>query len=167
MRANPIDRSVVMALFAYDPETGVFLNKIGRKRARAGAVAGYVASNGYRYLALPGGRKLLAQRVAWVIVYDQQPVADVDHENGRKDDNRLLNLRGGTRSENCFSKGLPSNNTSGHRGVWRDKRNGKWRAEIKRLDRRFNKKSRLSGDTILQSFRRRKMIVFRVSHQSP
>jgi HNH endonuclease/NUMOD4 motif len=57
----------------------------------------------------------------------------VDHKNGDHDDDRLQNLRLITRRENDQERARPnSNNTSGVRGVWRDKNSKKetWVAEI-------------------------------------
>lgn len=54
----------------------------------------------------------------------------VDHINGDKSDNRRANLRFATRSTNAMNRAEPSNNTSGHRGVyWRAERN-RWLAYI-------------------------------------
>jgi hypothetical protein len=36
---------------------------------------------------------LLAHRVAWALVTGAWPAEDIDHKNGRKDDNRFDNLR--------------------------------------------------------------------------
>ena len=55
----------------------------------------------------------------------------VDHRNGNTLDNRRSNLRFCTPSQSQMNRGIPPNNTSGYRGVFRDKRSGKWRAAIK------------------------------------
>ena len=52
----------------------------------------------------------------------------VDHINGNKLDNRLINLRITTQSKNCLNRNIGKNNTSGATGV---KKNGdKWVAVI-------------------------------------
>lgn len=53
-----------------------------------------------------------------------------DHINGDGLDNRKSNLRFCTVSENAMNSKLPSNNTSGHRGVFWNKRLRKWAAQI-------------------------------------
>lgn len=57
----------------------------------------------------------------------------VDHVNGNGLDNRRLNLRLATSSENAHNRRINRNNTSGLKGVCFDKSAGKWRAMI-RLD---------------------------------
>lgn len=54
----------------------------------------------------------------------------IDHRNGDRKDNRTINLRIVTRSENsCHRVKLPSTNTSGHLGVHPHRNH--WRARIR------------------------------------
>jgi hypothetical protein len=55
----------------------------------------------------------------------------VDHINGVKTDNRLVNLRVVTSQQNRFNTNQPRNNTSGFKGVSFDKAVGKYGAWIK------------------------------------
>ncbi|MDD3267103.1 MAG: AP2 domain-containing protein [Burkholderiales bacterium] len=55
----------------------------------------------------------------------------VDHINHDTLDNRRCNLRICTHKENCRNKIVPSNNTSGYKGVSWNKRLNKWRCDIK------------------------------------
>lgn len=52
----------------------------------------------------------------------------VDHLNGNGLDNRRLNLRQATHSQNAMNRGMRSDNTSGYKGV--GLRRGAWTAEI-------------------------------------
>ena len=54
----------------------------------------------------------------------------VDHKNHNKADNRKLNLRIVTNSQNCMNHKLKSNNTSGVTGVCWDKKSQKWHSRI-------------------------------------
>lgn len=54
-----------------------------------------------------------------------------DHINRNKLDNRRINLRTVTKSQNAFNTKLNSNNKSGYKGIYWDKFTNKWRAEIK------------------------------------
>jgi len=56
---------------------------------------------------------------------------EVDHIYHNLYDNRKEFLRIVNRPQNSMNKDKPSNNTSGIKGVWWDKRRNKWTAEIK------------------------------------
>jgi hypothetical protein len=55
---------------------------------------------------------------------------DTDHVNCNKLDNRISNLRIATRMQNNCNQKLGSNNTSGYKGVYFDKRKSKWKSCI-------------------------------------
>jgi hypothetical protein len=45
------------------------------------------------------------------------PAAGIDHINGNKSDNRWLNLREATQSQNMTNTGNRADNSSGYKGV--------------------------------------------------
>jgi hypothetical protein len=100
----------------YDPETGIFIWKPrgpGDKQWNgklAGEVAGFMASGGYRRISIDG-KLYKAARLAWLYVYGEWPKNHIDHINRVRDDDRLVNLRDVTHTENCNNKssnnGLP------------------------------------------------------------
>lgn len=55
----------------------------------------------------------------------------IDHVNNDKLDNRKINLRNCNKSENATNSPKPSNNTSGYKGVYWNKRASLWMASIK------------------------------------
>lgn len=57
---------------------------------------------------------------------------EIDHINGKPNDNRIENLRVVTHEENMKNVKLPSNNTSGHKGVYYNKLERKWKAMIRK-----------------------------------
>lgn len=63
------------------------------------------------------------------VIMDAPKGMVVDHINGDGLDNRRANLRICTTAENMRNRGLPSNNTSGYKGVFIQK-NGKSNAHI-------------------------------------
>lgn len=118
-------------LLAYDRETGAFTWKVARGRGvMVGDIAGYTHSGGYRYIGVCG-RNHRAHRLAWLWVHGVWPAACLDHRNGVRSDNRIVNLREATIAENAQNRlQVASDNTSGHPGVsWRKDR-CRWRAFI-------------------------------------
>jgi len=62
----------------------------------------------------------------------------VDHVNRNGLDNRRSNLRPATAAQNQMNRGIPRNNTTGFKGVYRDRLNRlKWRARIQADGRRI------------------------------
>ena len=101
----------------YDSETGKFtwLSRRG-SNALKGSVAGTVIKKGYRTISV-GGAQRLAHRLAWLYVHGVCPELQIDHINGDKDDNRLVNLRLATNAQNHCNRGKNVNNRSGYKGV--------------------------------------------------
>lgn len=89
----------------------------------------HVSRRGYVSARVPGsgepGRKLLMHR----IIVGALPTEMVDHKNRNKLDNRRANLRIVTKSENGRNRPKQRNNTSGYKGVVRDRT--RWAAMIK------------------------------------
>lgn len=76
------------------------------------------------------GKMQRAHRVAWAIVHGYWPT-QIDHINGQRCDNRLVNLRDVSNALNHRNEGKPRNNTSGVMGVFWCKQTKMWRATIK------------------------------------
>lgn len=128
----------------YDPETGVLTWK-ERPRDHFKSQSAHVKWNrhtagtqafnsngklGYRTGMLEGVH-YLAHRIAWKIVHGQCPKAEIDHINGNRSDNRLVNLRSVTRLENTQNRKCRIDSKTGVPGVYWEKACNKWRAEIK------------------------------------
>jgi hypothetical protein len=80
-------------LLCYDPDTGIFTNRITRgNRAISGRVAGSDDNNGYRQISLDY-KMYFAHRLAWLYIFGHSPKGEIDHINGIKSDNRIVNLR--------------------------------------------------------------------------
>ncbi len=82
-------------------------------------------------------RYYLAHRVAWIIEYGSWPT-EIDHINGVKSDNRIVNLRAVPHRENCRNAAIPSDNTSGVVGVSWDRSRSLWMAYIEGQDKRVH-----------------------------
>jgi hypothetical protein len=69
-------------------------------------------------------------RMHRLILNDVDTELHIDHINGDKLDNRKINLRVLTCSQNAMNRGPQMNNSSGYKGVIFDRSRNKWRAEI-------------------------------------
>lgn len=134
-------------LLTYDPETGKlfwkprdvsYFERTSRpeanlkswnKRFLGKEAFTYLSSDGYRISAI-FGRYIRAHRAAWAIHHGEWPSGEIDHINGVRDDNRLINIRDCKHHENMRNGLIRSNNKSGFKGVSWDEEAGKWRAQI-------------------------------------
>lgn len=78
-----------------------------------------------------------AHRVIYAIQTGEWPIDQIDHINGNKSDNRWINLRKASCSQNCMNRGINSLNTSGFKGVCWVKSINKWRVQIQVNKRRI------------------------------
>lgn len=94
-----------------------------------GKVAG--SPNSYGYVLIRINRhSYKAHRLAWLYETGEWPVGRIDHENLKKDDNRLSNLRLASQSQNMANINKHTDNKSGFKGVSWNKRSKKWEARI-------------------------------------
>lgn len=103
-------------LLHYDPDTGVFTWKPGRRGVPSGAVAGSKHSDGYIKIRVDGG-DYFAHRLAWLFTAGEWPANQIDHINGQKSDNRINNLREASHSQNEHNKGVRKDSLTGVKGV--------------------------------------------------
>jgi hypothetical protein len=72
-------------------------------------------------------RRYQAHRIIWKWVTGEDPPWEIDHKDQDRANNRWVNLRRATDSEQQWNRGLRKSNTSGWRGVhWQRK----WKAAI-------------------------------------
>lgn len=128
-------------LLRYEPETGklFWLPRDCTSRRfnsqYAGKEALYCINNkGYPHGSIMAHR-YNAHVVIWAITHGAWPSGQIDHINGVKTDNRLVNLRHVSAAENQRNMKRPINNTSGIVGVGWCAGKRKWRASINVNDR--------------------------------
>jgi len=115
-------------LLHYDPDTGLFTQRMRWWGRPIGAAPGGKIPQGYWAIGM-GGKQYLAHRLAWFYVHKEWPVGDVDHINRDRMDNRLCNLRVVTRSVNLHNS--PARGaSSGVKNVTKTK-SGRWQARIR------------------------------------
>lgn len=113
----------------YNSNTGVFTWVQSRRGIRVGNIAGCITNgSGYVYIKI-NHKNYYAHRLAWFYIYGVWPAGLIDHINGVRDDNRLINLREATYSENNRNSSTPKTNTSGIKGVRWYERIKKWGAQ--------------------------------------
>lgn len=120
------------ARLEYEPHTGFIRWKDGQRRAGQRAFS-HVSKRGYYVSTFRhegGCTTLSAHRVAWALSKGEWPSGQIDHINGNRLDNRLVNLRDVVNAENAKNMAMKSNNTSGVNGVYLHKQTGKWCAQI-------------------------------------
>ena len=101
----------------------------------AGSVSNCKNVKGYVQIMIDY-KNYTAHRLAWLYVHGRWPYEQIDHINRIKNDNRIVNLREATNSENQINIQTRSHNTSGVTGVMRDSKSNKWVAQIIRDKKR-------------------------------
>ncbi len=131
-----LDAEYLRSLLTYDLKTGIWtwLYRADKNSqwnsAHAGRQAGSLDSNTNYWTIRIDNKLYLAHRLAVLYVEGRWPLDEVDHENLNRSDCRWSNLREATHSQNGMNKRARSDNTSGYKGVWFDKRANCWVAEL-------------------------------------
>jgi hypothetical protein len=115
------------SLLHYDPDTGIFTRLTSSGGNTIDSITGNFDKDGYLKTTIQG-KTYRTHRLAWLYIYGEFPPKEIDHINCGRNDNRLLNLRLSTRSENTYNTRIFSNNTSGYKCVSWNKKAKKWRA---------------------------------------
>ena len=125
-----VSRDRLRELLHYCPDTGRFTWLKRRSNVPAGALAGSCgSSHGYREIRIDGVN-YLEHRLAWFYVQGVWP-DQIDHANLDRTDNRIVNLRCATFSQNNNNRGARRDNESGFKGVYRPAGRRKWTAQAK------------------------------------
>ena len=115
--------------FSYDPGTGEF-SRLVRKNNKwpVGSAAGGVSKK-YGYVVINiNGSIYKAHRLAWLYMTGEWPVAEVDHIDGNRANNRWCNLRSATCHQNSRNRKPVTGSYSGLKGV--SLQDGRWRSTI-------------------------------------
>jgi hypothetical protein len=130
----PLDE--LLKRFVYDSATGVItyrtdhrFGRNGRRVIKAGTVAGTVHRDGYRSIRIDGV-SYLAHRVAFKLIYGEEPLNQVDHKDRNRANNVCENLRIATPRQNNENRRISDHNKTGCIGVSRWALTEKWRAQI-------------------------------------
>lgn len=123
-----ITQEYLKSILNYDPETGIFTNKVFRApHGVKGASTGSKDTYGHLQIKIKG-KLYRAHRLAWLYVYGSHPEGEIDHKNRIKDDNRIINLRECDARDNRRNTEVRKRNRLGVKGV--DLRGRRYRAQI-------------------------------------
>lgn len=112
---SPKFQTRLRELLHYDLMTGHFTWKQSRKGVKLGSIAGTFRSDGYIQIGV-NQKTCFAHRLTFYYMLGSCPEA-VDHINGRRTNNRWINLRPATRKINMKNMVRSVRNTSGTTGV--------------------------------------------------
>jgi len=101
----------------------------------ADKVAGVTCPRGYQYVRIREFGFFAIARLIWLYETGAWPLLEMDHINGNPSDNRLVNIRLATRSENGANRGTHKNNKSGYKGVV--KQGNRWEATVRMNNKRY------------------------------
>ncbi len=121
---SELDSTRLRELLRYNALTGSF----ERRHPRGSRPSGCINAGGY-YQINVGGKLYYGHRLAWLYAYGEWPDGCIDHVNGDRADNRLLNLRVVTRGQNLQNMRRPKA-TNPYLGVSLHKASKLWHARI-------------------------------------
>jgi len=137
-----MNQELIKQLTYYDPKTGLMMwkkrplsmfkresNGRGWNTLNAGKVLASVDGKGYIFCSIMY-KQHRVHRLIWLYVHGEWP-SIIDHINGSRTDNRLVNLREVTSQQNHMNQRISSKNTSGVTGVYFMKAKNIWCAQMK------------------------------------
>jgi hypothetical protein len=131
LKTNEIEIKTLRKLISFNPETGELTWRERMSNpVRAGDPALSAVKDSGHLHGLIYGIPLQAHRVAWAIHYGEWPHGFIDHINGVRDDNRIVNLRDVSRSENAKNRRPNKNKKSGLPHGVSQKKNGRYFSQI-------------------------------------
>lgn len=112
----------IRSQFSYNPETGLL------SRISTGKPVICVGKTGYGRVSI-NGKQHKIHRIIWMHYHGEAP-DQIDHINGDRFDNRIVNLRSVTKRQNSINLKLRPDNKSGCHGVnWHH--SNRWIAQIR------------------------------------
>lgn len=95
--------------YKYNPDTGEFFNRNGRKVGSYTKIYGRLSHR---------GKEIQLARFAFFLMEGKWPIEEVDHIDGDTHNNCWCNLRKCNRIQNAQNKGKRKTNTLGYKGVY-------------------------------------------------
>lgn len=125
----------VRSLLIYDPKTGYFYWRVGRRNQRKwweGKRAGTTTKLGYVLIGIDQ-RQYPASHLAWLYVHGVWAPDEIDHHDNNPSNNAIGNLRPANSGEQKRNRRVQSNNRCGLKGAFYHAchKGKKWRSQIK------------------------------------
>jgi len=132
------DYDLIKERISYCPDSGNLYWKKTHltQNEKEGDLAGGRCNHGYITLKC-NGVSYQGHRVAYFLMTGDLPYS-VDHINGDKTDNRWVNLRAASHSENIVNQGFRKTNKSGIKNVYWNKAKEGWSVAIRSNGKRHN-----------------------------
>lgn len=125
-----ITQNYLKERFHYDPDTGLFNYLIPISNMKIGDLAGRPNTNGHIQISIDNYR-YMAHNLAWLYMTGEYPIDFiVDHKDKNYDNNRWINLREATNTQNQQNRSININNKCGYKGVSFKKSNNSYVAQI-------------------------------------
>lgn len=135
---------VVRSLFDYDPVSGCLRWKAKtspKSNRKIGDIAGTITAHGHIHVKIKGV-EYFAHRIIWLWMTGNEPKEVVDHKDGCPFNNRWMNLRAASFSQNLGNSKVQINNSAGLKGAHRYKQGeiyGKgWQSKITKNGKHYS-----------------------------
>ena len=131
MAAPNLTLARLREILDYEPDTGHLIWRVRTSnRITVGRIAGSAHCAGYIQVCIDG-QMFLGHRVAWFHIQGTWPAFEIDHLNGVRTDNRLVNLRDVPAAVNMQNlRRASTRSRSGILGVSWSHHSQKWTAQI-------------------------------------
>lgn len=104
---RPLTVDLLKEYMSYDPKTGEFTRLKCYKQDMVGKPASVERGKGYKQIGFAGHCQL-AHKMAWLYMYGEMPIGQIDHIDGNPSNNKISNLRIVTNAQNCQNRHVPT-----------------------------------------------------------
>lgn len=160
--------NTITEYLSYNPETGILTwIKRPNKQIYIGTRAGSLKKDGYRTIHFQG-KTFQEHRLIWYLYYGEHPKGQIDHINQIRHDNRIINLRDVSKSENARNRSQQDSRLK-ERGIWYCKRRKRYIAEIRIKGKKIYQASFTDIDEAIQQrqAKEKELGLFHYSHLNP